>query len=140
MMTPATAKCCEIGLAAMGGVNPEIQLAAALDRRGITVSVDLDRINIHLGGYREYIVVGGWAPRVETHDIGRYWFWDYVGKAGKHPRDDFEGAADAIEKFLRDIPGLADTRLLYRMNHMGWTWRQEEDEILERGRKKNSKA
>jgi hypothetical protein len=124
----------------MGGVNPGIQLAAALDRRGVTVSVDQARINIHLGRPRQYIVVQGWAPRVETLDIGQYWFWDYAGRSGKHPIDDFEGAADAIEKFLRDIPGLDDTRLLYRMKHMGRTQEQEIEEILERGRKKNGKG
>lgn len=118
----------------MGGVNPTIQLAAALDRRGITVSVDGERINIHLGTPGKHIVVGGWAPRVDPCDIGRYWFWDYAGTAGQHPRDDFEGAADAIEKFLRHIPGLGDTRLLYRMDHMGWTGEQEIGEILQRGR------
>ena len=118
----------------MSGVNPAIQLAAALDRRGISVSVDGERINIHLGTPRNYIVVQGWAPRVYPCDIGRYWFWDHAGKAGSHPRDDFEGAADAIEKFIRDDPGLADTRLLYRMDHIGWTGEQETEEILARGR------
>jgi hypothetical protein len=124
----------------LGGVNPTIQLAAVLDRRGITVSVDGERINIHLGTPRKYIVIQGWAPRVDPCDIGRYWFWDYAGKAGQHPRDDYEGTADAIEKFIRDDPGLADTRLIYRMNHMGWTQEQEMKEILERGRKENRKG
>jgi hypothetical protein len=32
----------------MGGVNPAIQLAAALDRRGIRVSLDLDRVRVHI--------------------------------------------------------------------------------------------
>jgi hypothetical protein len=119
----------------MGGVDPALQLAAALDRRGITASTDLDRVRVHLGGYREYIVIRSWAPRINTHDIGRYWFWDYLGDIGQHPNDDYEGAADAIEKFLRDIPGLADTRLLYRMDHIGWTREQEEEELLEQGTK-----
>jgi hypothetical protein len=118
----------------MAGMNRAIQLAAALDRRGVTVSVDLDRVRIHLGGYREYIVVQGHESRVKIHDIGRNWFWDYLGEAGQHSVDDYEGAADAIEKFLRDIPGLAGSHLLYRMNHIGWNCEQEEDEILERTR------
>lgn len=114
----------------MGGVNPAIQLAAALDRRGVTVSIDHDRVRIHLGGYREYIVIQGFASRAKIHDTGRNWYWDHLVETGQHPVDDYEGAADAIEKFLRDIPGLAGSHLLYRMNHIGWNCEQEEDEIL----------
>jgi hypothetical protein len=119
----------------MGGVNPTLQLAAALDRRGITASVEDDRVFIHLGRLREYIVVEGWSDAVPVTEWGRHWFWHYAGRAEcSHRSDDYEGAADAIGKFLRDIPGLEDTRLLYRMNHMGWTFRQETEELLERGR------
>jgi hypothetical protein len=79
-----------------------------------------------------------WSSRDQTRSpspSGRHWFWRYAGRAEcSHPSDDYEGAADAIEKFLRDIPGLGDTRLLYRMNHMGWTFWQETEEILERAR------
>jgi hypothetical protein len=124
-------------LTTMGGVNPTIQLAAALDRRGVTVSVDVESVRIHIGGYREYIVVQPRASGINAHDIGRYWFWNYGGEADKYPRDDYEGAADAIEKFLRNTPGLAATRLLYRMDHMGWTFEQETQEALERARRKN---
>jgi hypothetical protein len=127
-------------LITMGGVNPTIQLAAALDRRGVTVSVDFENVRIHLGSYREYIVVQPRASGINVHDIGRYWFWNYGGEAGKHPRDDYEGAAEAIEKFLRSGPGLADTRLLYRMDHMGWTFEQETREALERARKSKSNS
>lgn len=119
----------------MGGVNPMIQLVAALDRRGMTVSIDVDRVLIHLGGYREYLLIQPRSDAVPITEWGHNWFWRYGGRAEcSHPRDDYEGAADAIEKFLRDIQGLADTRLLYRMNHMGWTFEQEGEEILERGR------
>jgi hypothetical protein len=120
----------------MGGVNPTIQLAAALDQRGVTVSLDGDRVLIHLGTYRKYIVVEPRSDAVPATEWGRHWFWRCAGRAEcSHPSDDdYEGAADAIEKFLRDIPGLGDTRLLYRMNHMGWTFWQETEEILERGR------
>ncbi len=45
----------------MGGVNPTIQLAAALDRRGISVTVDLDRIRVHIHR-REHMVI---RPRTE---------------------------------------------------------------------------
>jgi hypothetical protein len=122
----------------MGGVNPTIQLAAALDRRGVTVSVDVDSVRIHLGSYREYIVVQPRASGMQVHNIGRYWFWDYGGEADKYPRDDYEGAADAIEKFLRNTPVLAASRLLYRMDHMGWTFEQETQEALERARRENN--
>lgn len=118
-----------------GRVNPTIQLAAALDRPGVTVSLDGARVLIHLGTYRKYIVVEPRSDAVPVTEWGRHRFWHYAGRAEcSHPSDDYEGAADAIEKFLRDIPGLGDTRLLYRMNHMGWTFRQETEEILERAR------
>lgn len=119
----------------MGGVNPTLQLAAALDRRGVTASVDGQRVFIHLGKLRQYIVVEAHSDAVPVTEWGRHWFWRYAGRAEcSHPSDDYEGAADAIEKFLRDIPGLEDTRLLHRMNHIGWTGEQEIEEILERGR------
>jgi hypothetical protein len=119
----------------MGGVNQALQLAAALDRRGVSVHVDGERVFIHLGQLRKYIAVEPRSDSVPVTEWGRHWFWHYAGRAEcSHPSDDYEGAADAIEKFLRDIPGLEGTRLLYRMDHMGWTFQQETEEILERGR------
>lgn len=74
---------------------------------------------------------------VKTHQIGQEWSWSYGGESGLHPIDDYEGAAEAIEKTLRSLPALADTGLLYRMNHIGWTWAQESEEALERARRIN---
>ncbi len=54
----------------MSGVNPTIQLAAALDRRGVTVSIDLDRVRIHLGEFK-YIVIKPRTEGVKVHDYGR---------------------------------------------------------------------
>jgi hypothetical protein len=133
-MIPARMTCL-VRSSGMGGVNPVLQLAAALDRRGVTASVESNRVFIHLGKPRQYIEVQAHSGAVPCTEWGRHWFWRYAGQAEcSHPSDDYEGAADAIEKFLRDIPGLADTRLLYRMNHIGWTGEQEAEEILERGR------
>ncbi len=119
----------------MGGVNPTIQLAAALDRRGVTVSIDLDRVHVHIQG-RERVIIQPRTEGLKTHDYGREWSWHYGGDAGRHPRDDYEGAAEAVEQFLRNMPGLAETALLYRMNHMGWSFEQETREALERAKRK----
>lgn len=53
----------------MGGVNPTIQLAAALDRRGVTVSLDGERVLVHLGTYRKYIVV---EPRSDAVPVAEW--------------------------------------------------------------------
>ncbi len=72
----------------------------------VTVSLDGDRVLIYLGTYRKYIVVEPGSDAVPATEWGRHWFWHYAGRAEcSHPSDDYEGAADAIEKFLRDIPG-----------------------------------
>jgi hypothetical protein len=73
---------------------------------------------------------------VKTHDYGREWTWHYGGDAGRHPRDDYEGAAEVVEQFLRNMPGLAETVLLYHTNHMGWSSERETQEALERARRK----
>ena len=97
-------------------MNPVIQLAAALDRRGVTVSVDDDGLRIHRGGYRQYILVSRQVRGVAAWDIGKNWQWEYGGRSGTHPIDDHEGAAAAIEAFLRADKGLASTALLRRMD------------------------
>ena len=97
-------------------MNPVIQLAAALDRRGVTVSIDGDWLRVHLGGYREHIIISRQARGVEPWDIGRNWLWEHGGKSGTHPISDHEGAAAAIEAFLRADRGLAGTALLRRMD------------------------
>ncbi len=121
----------------MGGVDPTIQLAAALDRRGVTVSIDFDRVRVHLGEFK-YIVIRPRTKGVKLHDYGREWSWTYGGEAGRHARDDYEGAADAVEKFLRNLPGLAETALLYRMEHMGMSFKEETQEALDRARRKKT--
>ena len=112
----------------MGGVNITIQLAAALDRRGVRVSIDLDRVVVHIDG-RDKMVI---KTQTRGENRWREWSWEYGQKMGEHPLNDYEGAAEAVENFLRSQPGLGETPLLYRMNHMGWTWKQEGDEILQR--------
>jgi hypothetical protein len=119
----------------MGGVNPTIQLAAALDRRGITVSIYFDRVKVRFHGH-ERMVIRPRTEGVKPCDYGREWTWHYGGDAGRHPRDDYEGTADAVEQFLRKMPALAETALIYRMNHMGWTFEQETQEALEQARRK----
>jgi hypothetical protein len=52
----------------------------------------------------------------------------------RHPRGDYEGLAAAFEKYLRERPEFAQTRVLYRMNHMGWTWQEEDQEALDQAR------
>ncbi len=52
-------------------------------------------------------------------------------RSGKHPVSDYEGAAEAIEAMLRSLPELAGTRLRYRMDYMGQTFEQEDQETLE---------
>ncbi len=121
----------------MGGVNPTIQLAAALDRRGVAVSIDFDRVRVHLGEFK-YIVIRPRTEGVKVHDYGREWSWTYGGEAGRHPRDDYEGAANAVERFLRNLPGLAETALLYRMEHMGMSFEEETQEALDRARRKKT--
>jgi len=108
----------------MGGVNPVIQLAAALDRRGITVSIDGDRVHVHIGP-RERMAIRRRAEGIPSHQLGREWSWQHGAQAGCHPVTDYEGAADAVEKALRGMPDLAGTSLLHRMDHLGWTWEQE---------------
>jgi hypothetical protein len=120
----------------MGGLNPAIQLAAALDKRGITVSIDGDRVHAHIG-YRNHMIIKPCTEGVKSHQFGREWSWSHGGESGLHPRGDYDGAAQAIDKTLRSLPALEDTRLLYRMNHIGWTWAQESDEALERARRIN---
>ena len=121
----------------MGGVNPTIQLAAALDRRGISVSVDLDRVRVHIQG-REKMIIERRTSGIPVCRYGREWSWDYGGRSGTHPVSDHEGAADAIEAMLRGLPGLAGTPLRYRMDHMGQTFEQEDQESLEAARAKNA--
>jgi hypothetical protein len=119
----------------VGGVNPVVQLAAALDRRGVTVSVDGDRVRVHLGGFT-YIVIKPLTEGVAPHEYGREWCWQYGGGAGRHPVGDYEGAAEAIVKFLRGVPALAGSALIYRMDHMGMSWAEETQEALDRARAK----
>lgn len=112
----------------MGSVNPTLQLAAALDRRGITTLLNQGQLAVRIGRDSSPMPI---KPAI----LGEpRWTWTYCAKDGSHPCDDYEGTAETIEKFLRDIPALADTELLYRMDHMGWTMQQEGDELLQRAR------
>jgi hypothetical protein len=123
----------------VGGVNPTIQLAAALDRRGITVSIDLDRIRVHIHGHEQMVI----QPRTEgvkPHDYGREWFWKYGGDFGTHPRDDIEGMADAVLKFILDGYAFGGTTLRYRIDHMGMTFQQETQEVLDRAKRTRDQA
>jgi hypothetical protein len=115
----------------VGGVNPAIQLAAALDRRGISVSLDYEWVVIHIQG-QERIVVGRRTEGVKPYQIGREWAWSYADEWGVHPVKDYEGAAEAIEEMLRSIPSLAETALLWRMDFMGLSFEQESQARLER--------
>lgn len=117
----AAGRCRRGAKSAIGGqVNPVIQLAAALDRRGVMVSIDDGyRLLVHLGGYREHIVIARQVRGVALCDIGKTWLWEHGGKSGTHPASDHEGAAAAIEAFPRADPGLVGTALLRRMDKYG---------------------
>jgi hypothetical protein len=118
----------------MGSVDPAVQLAAALDRRGVTVSAGQGRVIVHLGGFEEFTIR---ASGIRARGYGREWAWRYGSEAGRHPRDDWEGAAEAVGKFLHGLPELTGTALLYRMDHMGWTGEQEIEEKLKCARHEN---
>jgi len=109
----------------MAGVNHALQLAAALDRRGITTLLNQGHLAVRIGRDSDPM------PIKPANSGTRRWIWSYHGNDGAHASDDYEGTADAIEKFLRATPALAGTELLYRMDHMGWTMQQEGDELLE---------
>lgn len=111
-------------------MNPVIQLAAALDRRGMTVSIDGgDRLLVHLGGYREHILIGRQVRGIAPQDIGKSWLWEHGGKSGTHPVSDHDGAAAAIGAFLRAGPGLAGTALVRRMDKFGRRPDQHQGEL-----------
>lgn len=110
----------------MGDVNHKLQLAAALDRRGITATVEWQQVIVRIGSNLKSMTI-----RYAVHGPLR-WVWSYLGRDGTYPGGDFEGAAEAIEAFLRALPGMAGTELLYRMDHIGMTWRQETEEALAR--------
>ena len=111
------------------GVDYWLQLAAALDRRGITVKIDVNQVIVRIGRDNAPITIG-----YDNHLHPERWHWSYLGRDGTHPIGDFDGAAQAVEEFLRATPGLAGTELLHRMNHMGMTFQQETDEILARAK------
>ena len=111
----------------MGGVDHWLQLAAALDRRGITVTVEVNQVIVRIGAGNAPMRIG-----YDNHLHPRRWRWSYLGREGSHPMGDFDGAAQAVEEFLRAQPGLAGTELLLRMNRMGMTFQQETEEILAR--------
>jgi hypothetical protein len=117
----------------MGGVNTAIQLAAALNRRGISVSLDQRGVIVHIH-LQETMLISPHNRGPRPYTYGREWYWEYGGQDGRHHSGDWEGAADAVEKFLRSQPGMKDTALLYRMDHMGWTREEETQEALERAR------
>ncbi len=50
------------------------------------------------------------------------------------PRDDYEGAADAVVTFLTSDPALDDTACRYRIDHMGMSFEEETNEALARHR------
>ena len=111
----------------MGGVDYWLQLAAALDRRGITVKIDVNQVIVRVGAGNAPMIIG-----YDNHLHPQRWHWAYHGRDGTHPIGDFDGAAQAVEEFLRAQPGLAGTELLHRMNRMGMTFQQETEEILAR--------
>ncbi len=118
----------------MGGVNPTLQLAAALDRRGVTARVQYDRVRVWIENSDHMIIEPATKGR-KPHEYGRYWWWEYGGNSGEHSRDDYEGAAEAVVKFLLADPALKDTRCVYRIANMGKSFQQETDALLERARR-----
>lgn len=115
----------------MGGANVTLQVAAALDRRGITAWADNQEVVV-------LIDHDGTKMRIRRRKYGRKpnppeWEWGSEGDdLYRHPLDDYEGLAAAFEKYVRDNPEFAGTRVLYRMNHMGWTWQEEDQETIEK--------
>ncbi len=119
----------------MGGVNPTIQPAAASDRRGVTATIDLDRLRVHIDT-GDHMLIKPLTEGRKPGDYGREWTWAYGGRAGTHPRDDYERAADAVVTFLTSDPALDDTARRYRVDHMGMSFEEETNEALARHRER----
>jgi len=60
------------------------------------------------------------TERVKPSDYGREWSWTYDGGDFRtHARNDFEGAAKAVLKFILTNHAFDDTALRYRIDHIG---------------------
>jgi hypothetical protein len=85
-------------------MNEAIRLAALLSRRGvIAVPTQDERVRAWLSGARHDVTVCEAFTGAES-----VWAWEHGGRAGTHPLRDGEGAAAAIEQFLKGEPAVTD--------------------------------
>jgi len=84
----------------MRGANSAIQLAAALDRRGVTASIHWEWVYVWLRDCEPIVIKP--STRVPTHEVGRMWAWDHNGNYWSHPRDDWEGVAEIVANYIAE--------------------------------------
>jgi hypothetical protein len=100
----------------MNGLDPAIQLAAALDRRGVTVTIHREWVRVWLREY-EYMVI---RPSISgpVHDMGKSWSWEHNGKYWSHPRDDWEGVAELVATYIAEDRAFVGTAARLRVDRM----------------------
>ncbi|HEX9356360.1 MAG TPA: hypothetical protein VF933_21400 [Streptosporangiaceae bacterium] len=78
--------------------DPALQLAAALDKRGLNVSAHRGIVLVWIEGAPPMMIT---PYGKTTNDYGHNWSWHYAGATATHPRNDTPGAAQAVTQFLR---------------------------------------
>ncbi len=100
----------------MRGANPVIQLAAALDRRGVTVSIYWEWVYVWLRDHERMVIKP--STRVPGHEIGRMWAWEHNGNYWSHPREDWEGAAEIVADYIGEDRAFVATAARLRVDRM----------------------
>ena len=100
----------------MRGANSAIQLAAALDRRGVTASIHWEWVYVWLRDCEPIVIKP--STRVPTHEVGRMWAWDHNGNYWSHPRDDWEGVAEIVANYIAEDRAFVATAARLRVDHM----------------------
>jgi len=118
----------------VGGVNPTIQPAGALDRRGVPATIDLDRLRVRIDTGNHMLI----TPVTKACKPGDY------GQSGGGPTaaalahirsTTAKARPTRLVEFLTSDPALDDTACRYRIAHMGMSFEEETNEALARHRK-----
>ena len=100
----------------MNGLDPAIQLAAALDRRGVTVTIHWEWVSVWLGEFKRMVIRPSTSGPM--HDMGRKWTWEHNGNCWSHPRDDWDGVAEIVAGYIAKDPMFTNTAARLRVERM----------------------
>ena len=87
--------------------DPALQLAAAINRRQMTVRIDHSDVKVWI--QEDHFLF------IRMTDRGQSWAWEYDGTTRTCPVGDWEGLAETIAQFIADEPTLAATAARFRL-------------------------